>query len=550
VSESGEALREPLACNGSHTDMADRPVKVLMVDDDEDDFVIVRDLLRDAGEQRYELRWVSDYEAGVRGACDGAADVVLVDYRLGAYDGIRFVRDVVGRGCKAPVILLTGQGDRAVDLAAMEAGAKDFLNKSQMTADVLERAIRYAVAQRKAEEQRLTLLAERSARAELEAAAQAKDDFLAMLSHELRTPLTPVLMTVAMLEKDEALPPQTRDDIAVIRRNLEIQVKLVDDLLDLTRVARGKFELQQDVTDVHDLVRHAVETTCRSDAKCQRLQVATHAEARRHHVWGDKARLEQVLWNLLRNAVKFTPEGGRIEVATRNPRGGGIAITVTDSGVGIEPANLPVIFNAFEQGGRNVTKQFGGLGLGLAICKAIVELHGGTIRADSPGHGRGATFTVTLPVTTAPVAPATGVDAGDAGAAAGNLDVQSPGAGGGRLHVLLVEDNVVTLKVMSRLFRDFGYEVTPAADVASAKDAARSKQFDLVVSDLGLPDGDGLDLMRQLRDQFGLRGIALSGYGQEEDVRESRDAGFIEHLVKPVDFARLEAAVRRVTSKE
>ena len=531
--------------------MADRPVKVLMVDDDEDDFVIVRDLLRDTGDGRYELRWVSSYEEGVRGACEGAADVVLVDYRLGAYDGIRFVREVVGRGCKAPVILLTGQGDRAVDLAAMEAGAKDFLNKSQMSADLLERAIRYAVAQRKAEDQRLTLLAERSARAELEAAAQAKDDFLAMLSHELRTPLTPVLMTVAMLEKDESLPPGVRDDVAVIRRNLEIQVKLVDDLLDLTRVARGKFELQQDVTDVHDLVRHAVETTCRSDAKCQRLQFVTRTEARRHHVWGDKARLEQVLWNLLRNAVKFTPEGGRIEVATRNPRGGGVAITVTDSGKGIDRANLPVIFNAFEQGGRNVTRQFGGLGLGLAICKAIVELHGGTIRADSEGHDRGATFTVTLPVTSAPAARTPGAGA-DAGEPAGGTEAHDAheGAPGGRLHVLLVEDNLVTLRVMSRLFRDFGYDVTPASDVASAKTAAQAKQFDLVVSDLGLPDGDGLDLMRQLRDQYGLRGIALSGYGHEEDVRESKSAGFVEHLVKPVDFARLEAAVRRVTSRE
>jgi signal transduction histidine kinase len=521
-----------------------------MVDDDEDDFVIVRDLLRDAGDGRYELNWVSSYEAGVNGACAGAADVVLVDYRLGAYDGIRFVRDVVTRGCKAPVILLTGQGDREVDLAAMEAGAADFLNKSQMTADLLERAIRYAIAQRKAEDQRLTLLAERSARAELEAAARAKDDFLAMLSHELRTPLTPVLMTVAMLEQDPDVPPRVRGEVAVIRRNLEIQVKLVDDLLDLTRVSRGKFEVHQDVTDVDDLITHAVETTCRAEPKCEKLRVVARLEARRHHVWGDKARLEQVLWNLLRNAIKFTPETGSVTVATRNPRGGGIEISVTDTGVGIDPVNLPVIFNAFEQGGRNVTRRFGGLGLGLAICKAIVEVHGGTIRADSEGKGKGATFTITLPVTTAPVAPApadAGVPASLGMSPGDNGDHPTPAS---RLHVLLVEDNVVTLKVMSRLFRDFGYEVTPAADIASAKTAAQAKQFDLVVSDLGLPDGDGLELMRQLRDQFGLRGIALSGYGQDEDVRESRAAGFVEHLVKPVDFARLEAAVRRVTSGE
>jgi signal transduction histidine kinase len=515
-----------------------RPVQVLMVDDDEDDFVIVRDLLRDAGDGRYALTWVNNFEDGLSRACDRQVDVVLVDYRLGASDGIRFVREAVQRGCNVPVIVLTGQGDRAVDLAAMEAGAADFLNKSQMTADLLERAIRYAVAQRKSEEQRLILLAERAARAELEAAAKAKDDFLAMLSHELRTPLAPVMMTISALERDPHLPPQTKEDVAAMRRNLEVQVKLVDDLLDLTRAARGKFELHEEVADVHDLVEHAIQTTRQSDPKANSLQIEARLNAARHHVWGDKARLQQVLWNLLRNALKFTPDGGRIEIASENPLGGGVAIRVIDSGVGIEPDKLPVIFNAFEQGGRDVTKQFGGLGLGLAICKAIVEMHGGTISAHSDGPGKGATFSITLPVTAAPQ-PAAACESPTNGHANNH-----------RLHVLLVEDNLVALKVMSRLFRDFGYEVTPAADVASARTAAKAQRFDLVVSDLGLPDGNGLELMRQLRDQYGLRGIALSGYGQDQDVRESREAGFVEHLVKPIDFARLEAAVRRVTSSE
>jgi signal transduction histidine kinase len=543
--------------------MAQQPaIRVLMVDDDEDDFVIVRDLLRDAGDGRYELRWVDDPDEGARLACQGGADVVLVDYRLGASDGVRFVREVVGRGCKAPVILLTGQGDRAVDLAAMEAGAADFLNKSQLTADSLERAIRYAVAQRRAEEQRLSLLAERSARAELEAAAKAKDDFLAMLSHELRTPLTPVLMTVSALEVNDRLPPEAREDVRMIRRNLEIQVKLVDDLLDLTRVSRGKFELDEELTDVHDLIEHALQTCCTADPKSKALCVETRLAAPRHHVWADKARLEQVWWNLIKNAFKFTPEGGRVTVATANAAGGGVAVTVSDSGVGIDPANLPVIFNAFEQGGRDVTRQFGGLGLGLAICKAIVELHGGTIRAVSEGSGKGATFTVTLPVAAAAEqgadAAAVAADGGANGASATSGGTDRTGGGrapssadararAGRLHVLLVEDNVVTLKVMSRLFREFGYDVTPTADAAAARSAAGLGRFDLVVSDLGLPDGSGLELMRQLRDQYGLKGIALSGYGQVEDVRESREAGFVEHLVKPVDFASLEAAVRRVT---
>jgi signal transduction histidine kinase len=245
------------------------PINVLMVDDDEDDFVIVRDLLREAGDARYALEWLADPARAIELASAGRADVVLVDYRLGAHDGIHFVRDMAARGCKAPVILLTGQGDREVDMAAMEAGAADFLNKSNLTADLLERAIRYSVAQKRAEEQRLSLLAERAARAELEAAAKAKDDFLAMLSHELRTPLTPVLMTVSLLETDESLPTQVRDDVRVIRRNLEIQIKLVDDLLDLTRVSRGKFELHEELTDLHELIDHAVQTCCTADPKAK-----------------------------------------------------------------------------------------------------------------------------------------------------------------------------------------------------------------------------------------------------------------------------------------
>jgi signal transduction histidine kinase len=523
--------------------MNEAPIKVMMVDDDEDDFLIVRDLLRDAGDGRYALTWVPDYARAIRQACDPDVDVVLADYRLGNHNGIQLLRDLLSRGCKAPVILLTGQGDREIDFAAMEAGAADFLNKTQLTADMLERTIRYAVAQRKSEEQRLTLMAERAARAELEAAAKAKDEFLAMLSHELRTPLTPVLMTVSALEADASLPQRVREDVSVIRRNVELQVKLIDDLLDLTRVARGKFELKEEVTDVHALIEQAWKTCCADNPKLKTLRVTRRLEARRHHVWGDPARLEQVFWNLFKNAMKFTPEGGAIDVYTSDAEWGEVSVTVSDTGVGIDPEQLPHVFNAFEQGGRDVTKQFGGLGLGLAICKAITDLHGGTIAAESAGENRGASFTVTLPLTTAPKVEHKPPDA-DPSQAGGNGNNLTPAQ---RLSVLLVEDNALTLRVMSRLFKDFGYDVTPAQDVSAAKTAAQKKKFDVVVSDLGLPDGSGLELMRELRDRFGLRGIALSGYGQLQDVHESRQAGFVEHLVKPIDFKRLEAAVRRAT---
>lgn len=406
-----------------------------------------------------------------------------------------------------------------------------------------------------AERQRLSLAAERAARAEAEEASRTKDEFLAMLSHELRTPLMPVIMAISAMENDGACPPHWRDEIAQARRNLHIETKLIDDLLDLTRVARGKLELQEEVADVNELVQQALATVVNAEPRAAHLRITTRLGASRHHVYADKARLQQVLWNLTKNAIKFTPDGGAIEIATSNNAAGEIEVAVTDTGAGIEADKLPLIFNAFEQGSREVTRKFGGLGLGLAICRAIVQLHGGRIAAHSDGAGAGARFTVCLPVTIPPAAtqaePLPQFQGQDQPAL--NDGVRSAGSSGAtpgrKIRVLLVEDNLVTLKIMSRLFRDFGYDVTPAADVATALQAASQKAFDLVVSDLGLPDGSGLDLMRELRAKFGLRGIALSGYGQAEDVRESREAGFVEHLVKPVDFARLEATVRRVASK-
>jgi signal transduction histidine kinase len=519
--------------------LKDVPIRVLMVDDDEDDFVLVRATLRDVAGTNYTLDWESEYEQGLLRACENHHDVVLVDYRLGKRDGIAFVKEMVCRRCVAPVILLTGQGDREIDLAATEAGAADFISKTNLNADILERAIRYSVAQTRAEEQRLKLLAERAKRAELEAAAKAKDEFLAMLSHELRTPLTPVLMTISAWQTDASVSAVMKDDLANIRRNVELEVKLIDDLLDLTRVARGKLELHEEAVEIHGLLKHAYETCVFNDAKTASIKMQWRLNAYLPFVWGDPARLEQIFWNLLKNAVKFTPKDGTITVETRNVDGS-VQISVSDTGVGIDPKMLPKIFDAFEQGGRDVTKKFGGLGLGLAICRAVAELHGGKISAQSDGPEKGATFMVTLPILSPEQAASD--DGRPSRQGAGDTE-RSP------LRLLLVEDSPATLKIISRLFKNVGYQVTGAQDLATARTVVQQAKFDLVISDLGLPDGSGLELMRELRDRFGLRGIALSGYGMEEDVRESLAAGFVEHLVKPVDFARLEAAVRRAGAK-
>ena len=377
---------------------------------------------------------------------------------------------------------------------------------------------------------------ERRRRAEAEAANRAKDRFLAVLSHELRTPVSPVLLIAASMADDPALPPAVREDGRTILRNVAQQTRLIDDLLDVTRIEHGKLSLHPEPVDLHALLRDAV-ATCRADADAQRVGVATDLRARRHVVNGDPARLRQVFSNLLRNGVKFTPAGGRVTVRSADVAGGRVAVEVADTGLGVEPDVLAKMFDAFEQGGRAITDEFSGLGLGLAISKGLVEAHGGSIAAASGGRGRGTTMTVELPAAAAAAAQVTGV--------APPTPAPPPPSGSPRaLSILLVDDHHDTLRAMSRLLRRLDHRVTAADSKSAALRAAATEAFDLVISDVGLPDGTGLDLMRELVAQRPIRGIALTGYGTEGDIERTRAAGFSAHLTKPIDFPQLEAAIR------
>jgi signal transduction histidine kinase/ActR/RegA family two-component response regulator len=369
---------------------------------------------------------------------------------------------------------------------------------------------------------------------EAEAANKLKDQFLAVLSHELRTPITPVLMTAVRLAQDPSLPERLRGEVEKIRRNAELQAKLIDDLQDLTRVAHDKIELHFEAVDVHALLRQAVELFCSSQIQKKKIDCAVHDGAVDHHVWADPVRLQQVIWNLVQNAVKFTPDGGRVEARTHNPEPGRIAIEVTDTGIGIEPDVLPRLFDAYEQGSRSVTRRFGGLGLGLALCKALVDRLGGTLTVASEGPGRGATFFLAFPAI-----PSQAQESDAPRRTVGMIPARRP------LRILLVEDHVDTLHVMADFLEVSGHEVTKAPDVGSALRLAETRSFDLLVSDLGLPDGSGLDLMRQVRERYGLPGIAVSGYGTSDDVRLSQDAGFLDHLIKPVHPSKLKEAIAR-----
>jgi two-component system, chemotaxis family, CheB/CheR fusion protein len=391
---------------------------------------------------------------------------------------------------------------------------------------------------------------------ELQEAVATKDRFLATLSHELRTPLTPVLAVISRLTADPRLAPFA-GEFAMIQRNVELEARLIDDLLDLTRIARGKLELHRQEIDARRVIEHALATAER-DLADRGLRLDVRLTAEEHRIWADGPRLTQVFWNLLSNAVKFTPPGGTVTVesalAASLAGSRELVVTVRDTGIGIEPELLPRIFEAFEQTDRSITRRFGGLGLGLAVSRAIVDLHGGRLTAESQGRGTGACFTVRLPVAAVPG------DLDETGAwFSRHRQVASTASVSAKsdrsLHILLVEDHEDTAGAMAELLRLMGHEVIVAASLAAALAAAGAAQngagrpLDLVVSDLGLPDGSGQDLMRELVRHYGLPGIALSGYGMEDDVRRSHEAGFLRHLTKPVDLQILKAAIQQAVGE-
>jgi PAS domain S-box-containing protein len=383
-----------------------------------------------------------------------------------------------------------------------------------------------------------------AAKHEADAANAAKDRFLAVLSHELRTPLTPVVIGLSMLEMHPDLPGDMRQDLAMLRRNIELETRLIDDLLDITRIANGKLRLSPRAVSGNELAREAIDI-CQSDARARRLELVVSYATGVDSLHGDPARLQQVFWNLLKNAIKFTPPGGRVDVRTFNPSPGEFAFEVTDTGVGIDPAAMPRLFNAFEQGEQGVTRQFGGLGLGLAISRALTQLHAGRIEVFSDGPGTGARFVVTLPLGDAPRTVATPTPTTEIPSA----PPMTPPTDQPLARVLLVDDHDDTLQIMRRMLERFGCAVTPAGSGHAALEAARAATFDLVISDIGLPDLAGHELMRELRSRYGLRGVAISGCGMDSDLRASRDAGFDAHLVKPVNMDDLANAIAKLAGR-
>ncbi len=484
----------------------------------------------------------ANMEALRLGVAEGAGAILLAEETLEPHAIGLLVETLAQQPSwsDVPIMIITSGGEASLErlhrLALLGPGGNVTLIERPFRPGTLLSAAESALRARRRQYQVRDLLDEISqARDQAERANRAKDEFLAALSHELRTPLNPVLLLAGAAAENPLLPEKVRADFAIIRKNINLEARLIDDLLDLTRITRGKLNIDRLPCDIHTILADALANVV-MDAADKQVHLEQSLAAREHTVLGDPVRLQQIFWNVLKNAVKFTPQGGRVVLATHSasdpPR---ISIRVTDTGIGLAASDMEHIFDAFAQGRHDpgAARRYGGLGLGLSISRRLAELHSGSISVASLGPGHGATFTVELPLAPLPrkaslrlPSPAPSV-------------VDSLPPPDTQPRILLVEDHDDTRMALSFLL-GLKYKVTAAADAAQARAAAAQGDFDLVISDIGLPDETGYQLMAALRDQHNLRGVALTGYGMEDDILRSREAGFIAHLTKPVELGPLD----------
>ncbi|MGB3138058.1 MAG: ATP-binding protein, partial [Nodosilinea sp.] len=387
-------------------------------------------------------------------------------------------------------------------------------------------------------ERDLLLERERAAREEAEQANRLKDQFLAVLSHELRSPLNPILGWSKLLQTRSFDSGKTRQALATIERNAQLQAQLVDDLLDLAKILRGKLHLTPVPISLANVIEASLEITRAAlEKKAITLQLSLDRTLR---VAGDDARLQQIMSNLLSNAVKFTPDGGQITVTLRS-LGDQAVISVQDTGIGISPDFLPYLFESFRQEDVSITRRHGGLGLGLAIVRQLVDIHGGTITVRSPGEGQGATFTVCFPQIHS--------EAADNAPPLLSDDLSLTGT-----RVFSVDDSVDTREFLTVLLSQYGAEVVTAGSASEALEILRTWQPDVLISDIGMPEIDGYSLIQQIRalpaDQGGaVPAIALTAYARDEDQRQALACGYQRHLTKPLDIEKLIRVVIELTQE-
>ena len=543
-------LRETEELEKQFKDRPQGKARLLVVDDEESVALTVSEVLRLEG---YDVAMVLSGEEAVARLQELQYDLVLTDLHMEGGDGISVLAEVRRSTPLTIAIVLTGFASLESAIAAMRQGAYDYLIKPCIIDDLkhtIQRGLdhrRLMMAEQEARSNLEQLNRELERRVderpselqqvneELERANRAKDIFFATLSHELRTPLTPILGWAKLMRSAKADAPLIAQGLDAIERNARLQTRLIDDLLDVSRIVSGKLHIDKEPTDLRAIVEAAIETV-REKAITGGVELDIALPAAPLIVQGSPVRLQQIVWNFLSNAVKFTETGGRVSVKL-NRRGDEAFVIVSDTGAGIEPGFLPQVFNPFSQADGSLTRQQGGLGLGLAIVHKLAELHGGWVRAESEGLGKGARFTFALPC----AIELNLTPGGEARQFAYKLPEP----------VLIVEDSQDTLDMLRALFERVGCRVLTADSAAAAMEIAAAESPGIIISDIGMPDANGYEMIAQLRQIPGLErvhAIAVSGYAMEEDHDRAIAAGFSAHMAKPVDLEKLLALIQELAT--
>ena len=511
--------------------------RLLVVDDEESLRITTAAIFEKEG---YVVDTASSGDEAISLLSQGDYDLVLTDLHMEGGDGLSVLNQIRRHAPLTISVVLTGFASVESAIAALQEGAYDYLVKP-CDIESMKHTIRRGV------EHRRLMLAEQKARAdlkqlnldlemrieertaelkrlnvELAEANRAKDVFLATLSHELRTPLTPVVGWIKLLRSGTLDEKSVLQALDAIERNAWLQSRLIDDLLDTSRIATGKLHFEPKPTDLNVVVNAAVDTV-RSNAAARDINLSVNLAPASLVVMGEPVRLQQIAWNLVSNAIKFTDPGGKVNVTT-GMSGAEAHLEVMDTGVGIEADFLPHVFDRFRQADGSTSRRHGGLGLGLAIADALAKMHGGRLEANSDGVGRGATFKLRMPLATV-----------------GSVTTEKPSVTVHSLQgldVLIVEDSEDTLKLLSMIFEREGASVTTASSATEALSRAISKRPNIIVSDIGMPEVDGYQLLEQLRILPGLGqvpAIAISGYASEEDRERALSVGYCALVPKPID---------------
>lgn len=515
--------------------------RLLVVDDEENLRITTAAILEKEG---YTVHTAASGNEAIALLANTDYDLVLTDLHMEGGEGLAVLNEIRRNSPFTISIVLTGFASVESAIAALQEGAYDYLvkpcdiesMKHTIRRGVDHRRLMLAEQKARADLEQLNLdleqrIIERTAEltrlnAELAEANRAKDVFLATLSHELRTPLTPVVGWIKLLRSGNLDTKSVAQALDAIERNAWLQARLIDDLLDTSRIATGKLQFEPRPTDLNFAVRAALDTV-RALAASRNIELSVSLSPTMLVVMGEPVRLQQIAWNLLSNAIKFTEPGGKVTVSTETDDGEA-RLSVTDSGIGIEPDFLPHVFDRFRQADGSTSRRHGGLGLGLAIADALAKMHGGRLEAQSDGNGKGSTFMFRIGLV------------GTETVTAEQIEHKTHSLK--HLKILIVEDSEDTLTLLSAMFAREGASVIAAASAADALRWASTNQPDIVISDIGMPDVDGYELLEKLKQMpkmNGIPAIAISGYASDEDRRKAIGVGYLALVAKPIDVDAL-----------